>query len=219
MARRKIPPIRRQKSRREPKRRFTLFCEGKNTEPSYFVALKQIWTGTLISVETRPGIGVPVTIAKEAIEFAKSRGLTKSSRHRKNSFEEKDEVWVVFDRDEHPNFNQAISLCQANNVRVARSNPCFELWLILHETDYDRPNHHTIVQKELKRLRPEYDDRKRKVPNCDDMVTRVESAERRGENLMNRREEEGDPYGNPSTTVGLLTKAIRIANESAKGSR
>ncbi len=211
-----MPPIRRQKSSRESKRHFFLFCEGKNTEPAYFSALKRTLTGALITVETKPGVGVPMTIATEAVKFAKSQGMTKTSRRKKNSFEENDEVWAVFDRDEHPNFDEAISLCQANNVGVARSNPCFELWLILHEGDYNRPDHRDAVQRKLKKLRPEYDNRKGKIPDCDDLVTRVEAAEERGKVLVERREEEGDPHGNPSTTVGILTRAIRIANESAQ---
>lgn len=216
MAKRKIPPIRRQRSQREPKRRFVLFCEGKNTEPAYFSAFRRTLTGALIDIETRPGIGVPMTVATEAVKYAKSQGLTKSSRRRKNSFEKKDEVWAVFDRDQHPKFSQAVKLCQDNNIEVARSNPCFELWLILHEQDYDQVNHHRAVQKELKKLRPEYDDQRRKIPDCNDMVTRVKSAEKRGEKQLNRREAEGCPYGNPSTTVGILTKAIRIADKLAR---
>ena len=157
-----------------------------------------------------------MTIAMEAVKFAQSQGLTKKSRRKKNSFEENDEVWAVFDRDEHPNFDDAVSLCQANNVGVARSNPCFELWLILHERDYDRPDHRKDVQKALKSLRPEYDNHGRKVPDCNDLVTRVKAAEERGKVLVERRQEEGIPYGNPSTTVGILTRAIRIANEAAR---
>ena len=216
MAKRKIPPIRRRNSRKEPKQRFVLFCEGKNTEPAYFSALKQTWTGALIAVETRRGVGVPMTIAREAVKFAESKGLTKTSRRKKNSFEENDEVWAVFDRDEHPNFDDAVSLCQANSVGVARSNPCFELWLILHERDYDRLDHRNAVQRELKNLRPEYDNHRGKIPDCDDLVTRVELAEERGEAMIKRREVERNPHGNPSTTVGILTRAIRIANESAR---
>ena len=216
MAKRKIPPIQRRKSRIEPKRRFVLFCEGMNTEPTYFSALKQTWTGALIAIETKRGVGVPMTIAREAVKFAESEGLTKTSRRKKNSFEKKDEVWAVFDHDEHPNFDEAVSLCQANGIGVARSNPCFELWLILHERDYDRPDHRNAVQRELKNLRPEYDNHRGKIPDCDDLVTRVELAEERGEAMIKRREVERNPHGNPSTTVGILTRAIRIANESAR---
>ncbi len=216
MARRKIPPMRRHKTQREPKRRFILFCEGRNTEPAYFSALKRVWTGALISVESKPGVGVPMTIAREAVKFAKSEGLTKSSRRKKSSFERKDEVWAVFDRDTHPNFDAAVKFCLDNSVGVARSNPCFELWLILHERDCDRPDSSDAIQRTLKELRPEYDRHIGKIPDCDEMVIRVESAERRGNVLVDRRREEGNPYGNPSTTVGMLTKAIRLANELSR---
>ena len=216
MPRRKISPMRRHKTQREPKRRFTLFCEGQNTEPAYFSALKRAWAGTLIIVESKPGVGVPKTIATQAVEYARSEGLAKSSRRKKSSFERKDEVWAVFDRDNHPNFDEAVRDCLDNGVGVARSNPCFELWLILHESDYDKPDSSNNIQRALEGLRPEYDRRRGKIPDCDEMVTRVESAEGRGNVLVERREQEGKPYGNPSTTVGKLTRAIRLADELSR---
>ncbi|MCY4005549.1 MAG: hypothetical protein OXE84_01785, partial [Rhodobacteraceae bacterium] len=40
---RRIEKIRRRsKPKREPKIRFTLFCEGRNTEPAYFKALEKV---------------------------------------------------------------------------------------------------------------------------------------------------------------------------------
>ena len=216
MSRRKISPIKQHKSQREPKRRFVLFCEGRNTEPAYFSALKRAWVGTLIDVESKPASGVPMTIAKKAVKFAKTEGLTRTSRRKKSSFERKDEVWAVFDRDDHPNFDEAVRVCENYGVGVARSNPCFELWLVLHEKDHDKPDNRHDVQRTLKELRPEYDNRRGKIPNCDELVTRVESAEAHGTVLIERREKEGNPYGNPSTTVGVLTRAIRLASELAR---
>lgn len=216
MSRRKIPTIGRHSARREPKRRFILFCEGKNTEPGYFLAIRRSWTSTLISIEARPAIGVPLTIARAAVQFARDEGLLKRSRRRKSSFEEKDEIWAVFDRDEHDKYCDAVKLCETHGIGVARSNPCFELWLILHETNFDRPDDRHAVQRELKRLRPEYDRKGSKTPDCDDMVSRVIKAEERAQKLLSRRREEGTPYGCPSTTVGELTKAIRNADQLAK---
>ena len=212
MAKRRTGTIGRRRPKREPKARFVLFCEGESTEPEYFSAIKQRWTGALITIEVRKGIGVPWTIAREALKFAKAEGLMKGSRKRRNSFEQRDSVWAVFDRDEHDKFQEAVNLCESNGIGVARSNPCFEIWLILHESDFDRPDGRTAVQKELGRLRPEYDRKGGKVPNCEEMVLRVEEAEDRATVLLRRREKEGMPYGCPSTTVGELTKAIREAD-------
>ncbi len=209
MAKRRTEKIGRRGTRREPKIRFTLFCEGRNTEPAYFSAIRKKCTGALVEIKSRGGVGVPITIAEKAARFARESGLTPNSRRRRNSFEEKDQVWAVFDRDEHEKFEEAVHLCETNGIGVARSNPCFEVWLILHEQDYDRQDGRHQVQNELQILRPEYEQGGAKVPKCEEMVDRVKDAEERGEVLLQRREDEGDPHGRPSTTVGRLTKAIR----------
>ena len=211
-----VPGLKRRKHRREPKRRFILFCEGEKTEPAYFEAIYRACSSTLIKVKPYPGAGVPYTIAEKAVAFAESEGLAQHSRRSKESFEEHDQVWAVFDRDDHPRFDEAVALCEKHGVGVGRSNPCFELWLILHEREYNQPNHRRKVQAELKALRPEYDARGAKTPNCDELATRVQDAEKRGEALLRNRDMDGCPYGNPSTTVGRLTRAIREANEQAR---
>ena len=41
-----------------------------------------------------------------------------------------------FDRDEHPNFAEAIAIAKGNGINLAISNPCLELWFILHFEDH-----------------------------------------------------------------------------------
>ena len=213
--RRSTPNLKRKNPRLEPKRRFILFCEGEKTEIEYFNALRRTCSKTLIALEAHGGVGVPKTIASKAIEEARSLGLTPKSRRKKDSYEERDQVWAIFDRDDHPHFDEAVRDCESQNVGVARSNPCFELWLILHEQNYDRAEHRHAMQKLLAQLRSEYDPDGAKTPKCDDLVKRVEEAERRAERGLRNRETGGDPYGNPSTTVGRLTHAIREADRLA----
>ena len=210
-----VPGLKRGKARLEPRRRFILFLEGRKTEPTYFDALRRVCRGALIEIKLHPGVGVPYTIAEKAVDRARELGLDPRSRRKKDSFEDRDQVWAVFDRDEHPNFNEALELCRNNAIGIGRSDPCFELWLILHERDYDRPDGRHAVQALLKALRPEYEIDGAKTPDCDDLITRVEDAERRGEAQLQRREEEDRPFGNPSTTVGQLTGAIREAAKHA----
>ena len=213
--RRPTPDLKRRRSKREPKRRFILFCEGKNTEPEYFDAVKRACVNALIEVEIVRAVGVPYTIAERAGERARSEGLARNSRRQMNSFEETDQVWAVFDVDEHPRFNDALSHCKQTGVRVARSNPCFELWLILHEQDYDRYETRQDMQRQLERIRLDYARNRGKTPDCDDVVTRVEKAEHRAEVQLKRRTDADDPFGNPSTTAGRLTYEIREADKSS----
>ena len=212
---RKLPRLKRSRHSREPQRKFILFCEGAKTEVAYFKAIRRVYSSTLIDLEVHGGAGVPYTIAEKAIEQAKSLGLIRRSRRRKDSYETGDRVWAVFDRDDHPRFNEAVANCQACNVGVGFSNPCFELWLILHERDVGRYEDRHAMQSTLARLRPEYDPDGAKTPDCDDLVKRVEAAEQRSETQLQRRMEEDNPYGNPSTTVGRLTREIREANTRA----
>ena len=150
-----------------------------------------------------------MTIASKASKRSKSEGFGRE----KNSFEFNDQIWAIFDRDEHPNFKDAVNDCEQNGIKVGRSNPCFELWLILHEQDFDSYQDCHQVQKKLGELRPEYDIRGAKAPDCKEMVTRVEIAEKRSKLQLEDRQKDGKPYGNPSTTIGLLTRAIREADE------
>lgn len=213
--RRNVPKLKRSSSSLEPRRRFILFCEGLKTEVEYFEAIRRVYSSTLISVETHGGQGVPYTIAEKAIEQARALGLTRHNRRRRDSYEERDQVWAVFDRDNHPRFNEAVTYCQSRNVGVGRSNPCFELWLILHEQDFDRYEDRHKMQKLLAGLRPEYDPDSAKTPDCDDMVKWVEVAEQRSDIQLQRRIDDDNPYGNPSTTVGRLTREIREAHTRA----
>jgi len=44
----------------------------------------------------------------------------------------KHHVWVVFDRDEHRDIDEAMRKAHKNGIEVAFSTPSFDLWLLLH---------------------------------------------------------------------------------------
>ncbi|MFF3852975.1 RloB family protein [Micromonospora sp. NPDC002575] len=54
--------------------------------------------------------------------------------------EEVDECWCVFDVEwpqNHPYLDEAVRLAARHGIRLAISNPCFELWLILHFREHN----------------------------------------------------------------------------------
>lgn len=217
MKRRRKERIGRSAPQRRPKVQFTLFCEGRRTEPLYFIALKSRESGSLISIQFGDRGRAPITLAEKAVKFAKSAGSMRGRGGRRNLFEEQDQVWVVFDRDEHERSDEAVSLCEANGIGVARSNPCFEVWLILHMVDYDRQDDRDRVKDEFGRLASDFGLELSGKAIFEKLMTAVEDAEERAEELDRRRKEEGQPYGRPSTTVGDLTKAIRKACNRVSG--
>jgi RloB-like protein len=205
----------RSKATRLPIRRFIIYCEGTKTEPGYFDAVGKNLKSSLIEVKCEP-TGVPKTIAHRAVERAKSEGLAKGSRRKpKNSFELNDQVWVVFDRDDHDCFQQSVNYCVQHGVGVARSNPCFEVWLILHAEDFNRSDDRHQVCQHLRKLRPEYDPGGSKTCDWTKLLEHVEEAEQRALRQLAARDEEGDPFGRHSTTVGQLTATIRKAAEES----
>ena len=62
-------------------------------------------------------------------EAKRDRSADRGRRTVNRSF---DEVWCIFDRDDHHRFDEATRVAKKAGIRTAISNPCFELWLILH---------------------------------------------------------------------------------------
>ena len=126
--------LRRQVASRSPKRTFLVFCEGEITEPAYLKALKrEPAVRDVASVDIRVDEGtsgaVPLTLV-EAAARARARSSGEDG--------EIDEIWCVFDVEwpqNHPSLKRALALARESGVRVAVSNPCFELWLALHFED------------------------------------------------------------------------------------
>jgi hypothetical protein len=203
-------PLNRRVPTRAAKRKFTIFTEGKNTEPDYFKAIRSELFGALVAIEIVGAVGAPMTIANKA--------ATARRGARRSSFEEDDEVWAVFDRDEHPSVSEAIQRCEASKVGVAFSDPCFELWLILHHRDFDGPDDRHQVQALLAKILCDYDPGARKTTDCRKLMPYVDDAEDRAEKQLARRLEEGDPPARPFTTVFKLTRKMRSAHDAYRAS-
>ncbi|ALC12948.1 RloB family protein [Sphingopyxis sp. 113P3] len=170
--------LRRATPKRAPKKKFIIYSEGKNTEPQYFQAVRRNLLGALVDLEVIDAAGVPMTIAEKACERATTM---RRGRGRRSSFEEGDQVWAVFDRDEHPKVPEAIEKCHASSVQVAFSDPCFEVWLLLHFDNFDRPDDRRQVQAALAKICDDYDPKGKKSADFSKLMPKVEDAEKRAE--------------------------------------
>ena len=214
---RRPSPLKRRRHVAEPQRRYFVYCEGTETEPAYFRSVRQRYRN--VQVEPIGVGGVPRTVAQRAIDHARDLRLHRGRRRRRtSSFEEADQVAVVFDQNGHPDVNEVIEMCRANRVAVARSNPCFELWLVLHIEDYDKPATPGDIQRHLHVLYPAYHHEHAPSPGFESLVAKLDAAETRATRQLRFREREQNSEGNPSTTVGNLTRAIRTAHEESERS-
>ena len=174
-----------------------MFCEGGVTEPQYLNALRR-------EPEIREKAAVDITVNDECAGFAPLSLVQRAvdfRQHQQDTEGEVDEVWCVFDVEwpqNHPNLQDALSLARKNGVQVAVSNPCFELWLILHCQDHTA----YLQTSEAVRLRAQLDSTKGKafdpaiyMPKRRDAVARAKALVRKHD-----QDESYIPHDNPSST-------------------
>ncbi|NBE81798.1 RloB family protein [Micromonospora rubida] len=158
---------------------------GESTERAYFNGLKQeSWVRPRVVVVVQRGS--PVDLVRGA-----------GRRRQRDDF---DEAWAVCDIDEYPTQPASVEAV-ASDVKLAWSNPCFEVWLLLH---YDNCTRFVENAKKARDLLREHEPHWDKTAlNFDRFRDRIEDALRRATQL------DPPPKGNPSTAVGQIIAALR----------
>lgn len=107
--------------------------EGRYTESIYFNAVKDELRAPNVHVEILDrdsDESSPESVHRQVADFM----------HQYN-IEDDDELWLVIDRDRWRErmLSQVAQLCAQNpHLHFCMSNPCFELWLLLHLEDVEQ---------------------------------------------------------------------------------
>lgn len=137
-------------------RLIVIASEGKDTERIYFKALAKEYTNPRVHVhilersEDEQNSSSPEHVLKQLNDYKGHYEL-----------ESDDELWLVVDRDRWTEamLSRVARECAQNNfMHVALSNPCIELWLLLHLVDA------TLLTSEEEQL---WMDNRRKSKNAD----------------------------------------------------
>lgn len=116
---------------------FVLSYEGRVTEKKYFEDFRksELFNNSgiieIISLRRPKERGSDPINVKKLLQEAK----------REHRFKKSDEFWLIIDRDDweevhNHNFDDLVADCKKEkNFFLAMSNPCFEIWLILHLKD------------------------------------------------------------------------------------
>jgi hypothetical protein len=122
---------------RNPAKKIIIACEGSKTEPGYFKSIrKELRLGTLnIIVLPHQGKTDPDSIIDQVIEERKKMKRNKGWR------QDGDTAWAVFDVDEHiaqspEKWKSTILRAKDKDIKLAITNPCFELWYLIHFQDH-----------------------------------------------------------------------------------
>jgi hypothetical protein len=186
---------------RLPRNRFLIVCEGEVTEKRYFLALRSLLRNSLIHVE--PCSGGPRSLVQTAIR--RKRDADQQARASHDAFLSFDAVWCVFDVDEHPGIEDACAMAERAGVQVAISNPCFEVWPLLH---FQEQRSHVERQRVKTLLRSHLPNYAGALPFLK-LETLYSRALERAQGLERHHQELGSPGGNPSTGVHRLTELLR----------
>lgn len=140
----------RPRPRRERRRLYVVATEGSKTEAIYFDQFNNDRFRKNVRVEILAKIGAS---SPEA-------ALKRLQRYeRENNLEPGDELWVVVDVDNWgPEALDRLCVeCRRAGYQVAVSNPCFELWLVLHQEKPPKPLTTQSCHRALERLLGRYE--------------------------------------------------------------
>lgn len=188
---------------KQPRKHILIVCEGENTEVDYFRQFR------IANVTVTP-IGIGMSTTKLVKEAEKKR--TETEKRKKIRF---DEVWVVFDKDENTDFEEAIRLAKSKNYKVAYSNQAFEYWFVLHFQDHQggamhRSTYARIINEQLQKYGVYYDDKSKHVSDdmFEIMLTSMQLAYNRACRLYALKKKHNQETQESVTTVQHLIKSI-----------
>ena len=191
---------------RKERRVIRVLTEGKVTEPSYLIAWARRHRHSISLSLPESGMA-PETLVDHARQHMRRR---RRSRRGDQDF---DEIWCMFDIDLHPNVPTTIHNARQSGIEVAVSNPCIELWLVLHVEDQTAYIKRRNVQRRANELQLTFGKR---IPDSawSTLFDEFATARQRAKALDQRHAGNGSPpRSNPSTDIWRLVDRIRSAGD------
>ncbi len=127
---RRAGSLRRTVTNKAARREIVVFTEGLKTEIQYLSHWNRLYRGSVL-VTFDDFHGAPLPLVQHAVD----RRTADQRDERKGRGTAPAETWCIFDTDEHPSIPEALDLAVRNDILVAVSNPCLELWFLLHFQD------------------------------------------------------------------------------------
>jgi hypothetical protein len=201
--------FRKSNKQREQYKRFLIVSEGAVTEEQYLNGVKRsrrVRSGDMEFFP--PGPTSPVEIVKRA------RDLQNKARASGDKY---DFVWCIFDVESgvdqraRPRLSEAINMANACNVSVALSNPCFELWILLHRQVQEASIDRHRVQRLCSSLALVVG---KHIQNVEQILDNYPTAREHARALEDKHDREGRREAqdrNPSSRVFELVEAIYAA--------
>jgi hypothetical protein len=197
--------LRRRAGGLEQRERFLVYVEGEVSESLYLNGVRRELGRSGPNIEIGGTHGEPLGLIRAAIDHRERE------RQDGNPFTQ---VWCVFDVESptpHGALDQALTLAGRNKITCGISNPCFELWLMLHFQDQRGWLTTEEACDRLARLGCGYN-KHGKAFNYELCMSGRQTAAERADALGARYDDTVPPRGrNPWTDVQRLFQALRDA--------
>jgi len=193
---------------REPQSILVIVSEGEKTEKKYFSNYRKRGCGLKIETPNTSRTD-PVGLVNFAIRQIRKYDLDP---------EKDDEIWCVFDVDDNEeNITEALDKAEENNIKIALSNPCFEIWFLLHFKFRDTSLTCNDAITELKDHLPDYSKNQDVFYEIVDRREKAISHAKKLNEIHNKRDNDlYSPESNPSTQVFKLVGYILNHTECAE---
>lgn len=200
------------RARRE---RHLLVSGGITTEKEYFAYVKESLSASGTTLEFIPDGRNPARLLDVAIELKDAdRREAKRLNDRDNMFKR---VWVVMDVDyEAAEIQALVPKALKAGVEFIISNPCFEIFIALHDGAYTKYCDPTQIQAVVKKKDMVTGTNDKSIV-LDKIRSNFERAEVFSQQLRQQHERDGKlfPENNPSTDVDLLVRALLTSAEKS----
>lgn len=181
-----------------------IFAEGKKTESLYLTNWYRLHREKVIVSIAAHEHTTPFELTQSAAN-QRRLDLREARRGRGSAFHQ---YWCVFDIDVHPKVAEALDLAHANDINVALSSPCLELWFLLHfenQTAYLERNEAQKRSRELLGC-----DKVLTQKALDSLVANYDTAKSRAKALAFKHAGDGSPKPwNPHSDVWKLVEVIK----------
>ncbi|MER6159733.1 RloB family protein [Streptomyces sp. NPDC001868] len=192
-------PLKRRTQSKPANKKVLVFFEGEVTERLYVNGLRRMLRGHPIHIDPGNSNGEPLSLVRSTIKRAKEV----------RSGDSYDDVWCLFDVETppHGSLDSALSLAAKNDINCAVSNPCFELWLLLHATSHNR---HMTTSGIIKLAEKELPSYTRKSFKFEDFEPHIGIALKRALELeKNFDPDEQAQNKNPSTSMWKFIQMLQ----------
>ncbi|MDR6558187.1 hypothetical protein J2809_002557 [Arthrobacter pascens] len=156
-------------------------------------------------------IDEPATSPKQIVERAchekkKSEQLARQTKDPNAAY---DSVWCAFDIDEHPFIKEACQQARDNGIETAISNPCIEVWFLLHFENRTAQLHRREARRLLENYIANYD---KTLVALSGMEGKYADAKKRAQLLDNKHTGDATlfPENNPSSGMWRLVDHLQI---------